>query len=47
MPAAMPEPDVVSGFDEGEFTYDDYEDMLLYVRNHILSTKTSVCLLLN
>ena len=28
----LPEPDLVSGFDEGEFTYDDY-DMVRNVRN--------------
>ena len=26
-PLVLPEPDLVSGFDEGEFTYDDYDDM--------------------
>ena len=31
-PSVLPEPDLVSGFDEGEFTYDDY-DMVRDVRN--------------
>ena len=26
-PSVLPEPDLVSGFDEGEFAYDDYDDM--------------------
>ena len=25
-PSVFPEPDLVSGFDEGEFTYDEYDD---------------------
>ena len=32
-PSVLPEPDLVSGFDEGEFTYDEYDDM---VRDMIL-----------
>ena len=24
----MPEPDLVSGFDEGDFTYDEYDDIV-------------------
>ena len=31
-PSVLPEPDLVSGFDEGELTYDDY-DMVRDVRN--------------
>ena len=33
-PSVLPEPDLVSGFDEGEFTYDDYDDMVRDVRNY-------------
>ena len=29
-PSVMPKPGVVSGFDEGDFTYDEYDDCLLY-----------------
>ena len=32
-PSVLPEPDLVSGFDEGELTYDDY-DMVRDVRNY-------------
>ena len=32
-PSALPEPYLVSRFDEGEFTYDDYDDMVGDVRN--------------
>ena len=34
IPSVLPEPDLVSGFDEGEFTYDDYDDMVRDVRNY-------------
>ena len=27
-PSVLPEQDLVSGFDEGEFTYDEYDDMV-------------------
>ena len=27
-PSVLPEPDFVSGFDEGEFTYGEYDDMV-------------------
>ena len=30
----LPEPDLVNGFDEGEFTYDEYDDMVRDVRNY-------------
>ena len=30
----LPEPDLVSGFDEGEFTYDEHDDMVRDVRNY-------------
>ena len=33
-PSVMPEPDLVSGFDERDFTYDEYNDMVRDVRNH-------------
>ena len=33
-PSVLPDPDLVSGFDEGEFTYDDYDDMIRDVRNY-------------
>ena len=33
-PSVLPEPDLVSGYDEGEFTYDDYDDMVRDVRNN-------------
>ena len=33
-PSALPEPDFVSVFDEGEFTYDDHDDMVQDVRNY-------------
>ena len=32
-PSVLPEPDLVVGFDEEEFTYDDYDDMVRDVRN--------------
>ena len=32
-PSVVPEPDLVSGFDEGEFTYDDNDDMVRDLRN--------------
>ena len=37
-PAVLPEPDLVSGFDEGEFTYDEYDDMVRDVRNYTSNT---------
>ena len=33
-PSVLPEPDLVSGFYEGEFTYDDYDDIFRDVRNY-------------
>ena len=33
-PSVLPEPDLVSGFNEGEFTYDDYDDMVRHVRTY-------------
>ena len=33
-PSVLPEPDLVSGFDGGEFTYDEYDDMVRDVRNY-------------
>ena len=33
-PSVLPEPDLVSAFDEGELTYDDYDDMVQDVRNY-------------
>ena len=30
----LPDPDLVSVFDEGEFTYNDYDDMVRDVRNY-------------
>ena len=33
-PSVLPEPDLVSGFDEGGFTYDEYDDMVRDVRNY-------------
>ena len=33
-PSEFPEPDLVSGFDVGEFTYDDYHDLVRAVRNY-------------
>ena len=40
-PLVMPEPDVVGGFNEGEFTYDDYDYMSQDVRNHTLNQDLS------
>ena len=34
-PSVLPEPDLVSGVDEGEITYDVYDDMVQDVRNYI------------
>ena len=34
-PSVMPEPDLVSGFDEGDFTYEEYVYMVHDVRNYI------------
>ena len=31
----MPEPDLVSGFSEGDFTYEEYDYMVRLVRNYI------------
>ena len=45
MPAVMPEPGVVSGFHDREFTYDDYDDCFETCET-TLSTKTSVFVLL-
>ena len=36
-PSVLPEPDLVSGFDVGEFTYDEYDDMVRDVRNHTIN----------
>ena len=33
-PSVLPEPDFVSVFHEGEFTYDDHDDMVQDVRNY-------------
>ena len=33
-PSVLPEPDLVSDLDEGEFTYDEYDDMVRDVRNY-------------
>ena len=33
-PSVLPEPDLVSGVDEGEITYDVYDDMVQDVRNY-------------
>ena len=33
-PSVLPQPDLVVGFDEEEFTYDDYDDMVRDVRNY-------------
>ena len=40
-PSVLPEPEMVSGFDEGEFTYDDYDDMIREVRNY--NSKLDLC----
>ena len=40
-PSALPEPDFVSVFDEGEFTYDDHDDMVQDVRNYTCLLYTS------
>ena len=37
----MPDPDVSSGFDEGKFTYEDYDDMFRDVRNHAFNQDLS------
>ena len=34
-PSVMPEPDLVSGFDGGDFTYEEYDYMVQDVRNYI------------
>ena len=44
-PSVLPEPDLVSGFDEGEFTYDDYDNMVRDVRNYISKLDLCSCLL--
>ena len=33
-PSVLPEPDKMSGFDEGQFTYDDYDDVVRDLRNY-------------
>ena len=33
-PTAMPEPDLANGLEEGEFTYDDVDDMVRDIRNY-------------
>ena len=33
-PSAMPEPDLANGLEEGEFTYDDVDDMVRDIRNY-------------
>ena len=40
MPSAMPRPNV-SGFDEGESTYDDYDDLVRDVRNYTFNQDIS------
>ena len=41
MPSAMPEPGVMSAFDTGAFTYDDYDDVLRDVRHHTFNQDVS------
>ena len=40
-PSVMPKPGVVSGFDEGDFTYDEYDDTVRDVRNYTSNVNLS------